>query len=169
MKQKTDDEEKTLRFKKVCRQLEKNSGITEEIISEVKSLFLSGKSAEEKQKAYMENMPEYEDLIFYSWGVPSLCDEATTFWDDVLESSDTYFTGNSVIRILIGRRPNENLLKVMQNHRDKFFNDACFGSVIKTLISRFLTEPGMFNIQTKTTENWTERELNILKQIVLLF
>lgn len=167
--EKNTEDEKTLRFKKVCRQLEKNSGVTEEIISEVKSLFLSGEPVEAKQKAYMADLSDYENLIFYTWGVPTLSDEAFKFWDDVLSSPETVFTGNSIVRILIGRRPDENLLKMMQNHRDKFFNDACFGSVIKTLISRFLTEPGMFNIQTKTTENWTEQELNILKQIILLF
>jgi len=199
------EDEKTVRLKKVCRLLEKNSSVTkeamsevkkrksgmtkkanevkeensdvtidvtaemkenafavtEEVKSEIKDLFLVGHSAEDRVEAYMANIPEYENLIYYAWGVPELLGEAFAFWDDILNSPETLYTGNSVIRILVGRRPNEQLLQIFQNHRGRFFGDPIFGYVIKTIVLGYL-EPA-------NTKVWTETEINILKNIIQLF
>lgn len=165
-----DEKEKmTERLRKAWGQLAKAKVLTKELGSEVKALFLPEASVEEKQKAYMEHLNEYEDLIFYSWAFPELCEEAAKFWDDVLKSPKTLYTGNSIIRILVGRRPNQQLLKVLQNHRGRFFDDTMLGYVIKTIVMRYIAEPGMFNVETKSCESWTETETNILKNIVQLF
>ncbi|MBO4294312.1 MAG: hypothetical protein J5896_02580 [Alphaproteobacteria bacterium] len=137
--------------------------ITPKVIAEVKELLLVGHSAEERVETYMANIPEYENLIYYAWDVPELLDEAFAFWDDVLNCPEALYTGNSVIRILVGRRPKEQLLQIFQNHRGRFFGDPIFGYVIKTLVLGYL-EP-----ETARAKAWTETETNILKNIVQLF
>lgn len=146
----------------VTAEMKENAfAVTEEVKSEVKDLFLVGHSAEDRVEAYMANISEYENLIYYAWGVPELLGEAFAFWDDILNSPETLYTGNSVIRILVGRRPNEQLLQIFQNHRGRFFGDPIFGYVIKTIVLGYL-EPA-------NTKVWTETEINILKNIIQLF
>ena len=162
------------RLKATWEQLEhvyfKRAQMTPELSEEVKALFLPDADDEFRFKVYQKFFHDYEALIFYAWVISDeLCDAAFTFWDNVLGHPDVIFSGNSVVRVLSGR-PNQNLLNVFKNHREKFFGESnIFKKVLCDIIERYNREPGLWNFETKSYDEWTEDERKILQQIHDLF
>jgi len=111
--------------------------LTDELLDEIKALFLPGKSVAFKAKAYRMYLAEYEDLLFYSWKYENLCDAAFRFWDDVLKEPNTSFTGNSILKIL-GCEANHNLEILMTHHKAKFLEMDVFARVLKISVERQL-------------------------------
>ena len=143
--------------------------LTSEREKEIENLFLPEADKSLKAATYQLYMGEYEILIFYSWEVSkSLQKAAFSFWDEVLEDDKSSFSGNSIIRIL-GGRPNENLLKILQNHQAKFFAEPHFKRILLTIVERSLQEKGPFDFHTRTFGTWTEKEKEIWQEILTLF
>ena len=143
--------------------------LTPEKEKEIEDLFLPKADKSLKAATYQLYMGEYEILIFYSWEVSkSLQKAAFSFWDEVLEDDKSSFSGNSIIRIL-GGRPNEYLLKILQNHKAKFFAEPHFRRILLTIVERSLQEKGPFDFHTRTFGTWTEKEKEIWQQILMLF
>jgi len=143
----------------------KNARISPELAEEVRALFLPEASKETHFKVYQRYFHDYETLIYYAWSFKELGNEAFRFWDDALSHPGATFTGNSILRIL-GGRPDENLLKIMQRHGKLFSEESdAFKIVLRDLVDRSLAEPGHFDFRTKTFSPWTERELEILQEI----
>lgn len=148
----------------------KREQMTPELMAEVKALFLPDADDEFRYRVYEKFFHDYETLLFYAWVTsPELCDVAFKFWDNVLQHPNASFSGNSVVRIL-GSRPNENLLKVMQHHHEKFLGgSSVFKVVLGDIIDKYVREPGLWNFETKSFDPWTERERQILIEIQKLF
>jgi len=146
-----------------------HESLSEEKEKEIRNLFLPKAKKSLKAATYQLYLGEYEILIFYSWEVSkSLQKEAFTFWNEVLEDDKSSFSGNSIIRIL-GGRPNENLLKILQNHQAKFFAEPHFKRILLTIVERSLQEKGPFDFHTRTFGTWTDKEKEIWQQILTLF
>ena len=137
-----------------------------ELTEQVKALFLPEAEDAFRFRVYRKYFHDYETLIFYAWiASGELCDAAFKFWDNVLQNPDALFSGNSIIRIL-GGRPNENLLKMIQNHREQIVGEGSgYRRVFSDLINRYLSEPGLWNFATRSFDEWTQRELEILQEI----
>lgn len=135
---------------------------------EIRKLFLPDLTQEIRYKAYRRCLHEYEMLIFYAWGFDELHEAAYTFFNEVLVPSDSTFSGNSIVRIL-GYRPKEHLFDILSHHKDKFFCEKCFGSIIETVILRYLDQPGPWNYRTNEYGVWTKEEKAILERIKCLF
>lgn len=147
----------------------KRGEVSEEEIEEIQKLFLPEATEELRFKAYKRFFHDYEALIFYSWRMSEkLCDAAFVFWDEVLSHPEAKFSGNSIVRIL-GGRPNKNLLKIMQNHRGKFFEESAFARVLKDIVLKHLRQPGIWNFETFAYDTWTPEEKQILQDIKSLF
>ena len=162
------------RLKATWEQLEhvyfKRAQMTPELSEEVKALFLPDADDEFRFKVYQKFFHDYETLIFYAWVISGeLCDAAFKFWDNVLRHPNVLFSGNSVIRVL-AVKPNQNLLNVFKNHREKFFGESnVFKKVLCDIIERYNREPGLWNFETKSYDEWTEDERKILQQIHDIF
>ncbi|MBR2299950.1 MAG: hypothetical protein IJ870_05200 [Alphaproteobacteria bacterium] len=135
---------------------------------EIRKLFLLETSRDIRYKAYKRFFHEYEMLIFYAWGFEELHEAAYTFFNEALVPSDAPFSGNSIVRIL-GYRPKEHLFDILSHHKDKFFCEKCFGSIIETVILRYLDQPGPWNYRTNEYGVWSQKEHEILERIKLLF
>ena len=148
----------------------KRAQMTPELIEEVKTLFLPDADDEFRFKVYQKFFHDYETLIFYAWGTSSeLCDAAFKFWDNVLGHPNVLFSGNSVIRVL-AVKPNQNLLNIFKNHREKFFGEGnVFRVILLDIIERYNREPGLWNFETKSYDEWSDEERKILQQIHDLF
>lgn len=148
----------------------KHVQMTPEVAEEAKALFFPDADDEFRFKVYQKFFHDYETLIFYAWVTSDeLCDAAFKFWDNVLKNPNAVFSGNSVIRVLAGR-PNQNLLKIFKNHREKFFGEGnIFRIILCDIIERYLREPGLWNFETKSYDEWNEEERRILEQIHDLF
>lgn len=137
---------------------------SKERLEQAKELFMPSQTREVRYKAYRRCFHEYENLIFYAWGIPELHEEAYAFWNEVLVPSDAPFSGNSIVRIL-GYRPKENLLKILSRHKDKFFQEKSFGGLIKMVILRNLNQSGPLDYDTCQYGQWTDEEKDILERI----
>ena len=143
--------------------------VSEEKMAEIPKLFLPDATEELRFKAYKRFFHDYEALIFYSWRTSEkLCDAAFAFWDEILSHPDARFSGNSIVRIL-GGRPNKNLLKIMQKHKGKFFEESAFAGVLKDIVLKHDRQPGLWNFDTFTYDPWTPEEKQILQDIKSLF
>lgn len=143
--------------------------VSEEKMAEIPKLFLPEATEELRFKAYKRFFHDYEALIFYSWRMSEkLCDAAYAFWDEILSHPDAKFSGNSIVRI-IGGRPNKNLLKIMQKHRGKFFEESAFARVLKEIVLKHDRQPGLWNFEKMAYDPWTPEEKQILEEIKSLF
>ena len=148
----------------------KRAPMTSELTEEVKALFLPDADDDFRFKVYQKFFHDYETLIFYAWVISGeLCDAAFKFWDNVLGHPNVLFSANSVIRVL-AVKPNQNLLNVFKNHREKFFGEGnVFRVILLDLIERYNREPGLWNFETKSYDEWSDEERKILQQIHDLF
>ena len=130
--------------------------LTDDVISEVTDLFELD-SKEERLKAYKDFQECYETLIFHAWDKPVIGDKAFAFFDEILSAPETTFSCASVLRLM--DCPDENLLKLVKNHRQKFlsFNMVAF---LRASITRIrITGPW------PSWRPWKDKEKAILAQI----
>jgi len=107
--------------------LEKNftSGYKDLTVDQIAELneLLTLKSHKERLYAYKHQQFGYENIIFYGWKLSG--DAAFKFFDEVLSAPETDFSTNSLLR-MVGCFADENLLTLVQKHRQKILNQQPF-------------------------------------------
>lgn len=147
----------------------KRAVLTEEKTEELRALLLPNATDLQRFNAYEKCIHEYEAIIFYAWRISEeLCDLVFAFWDNVLSNPKATFTGNSILRIM-GGRPNKNLLKIIETHKDKFSKEFYFSKILKDQVQRCLQISGPYDFSSNCYGTWTEEEREIWKKIERVF
>lgn len=139
------------------------SRFTQDQWKEAEDLLFLNADRELRVRAYLAHTYLYERIVFCMWQDRNEASKAFAFFDDVLSDERTVFTGNSVLNMLSGR-VDENLLKLFQNHRQKF-QSSYLASVLKTIVSRNLNRYGPYNCKMEAYRKWTDDEIRIFKEV----
>ena len=166
-----DDFEEKLRltWSQLERVYYKYNRMSPDLAATAKAFFFSLSSDFYRFKVYHKFFHDYESLIAYAWMVSDeLCDAAFKFWDSILQYPEAEVSANVIIRIL-GSKPNQNLLTIIQRHHEVLIDNVGFKPVLKNLIDRYLSEPGLWDFKTQSFDPWTPEEKKILQEIQKFF